>query len=304
MQNSPPPAVQRTTQATIQPAVQATLQATHSSALAFHRAPHIRRAAAWVIDNIVVLLLFSTLPQPVYFLLFPALLVTYHTMLIWSMQQTVGKALLGLEVKRISGKPTLLWALGRASLGYFVVDVVGVGTITALFTRSHRCLHDYVFGSVVTFSGAPTKAGNLLARLEQFAERQKAAVQTKTKTATILVAFWASLVSVSKTVKKVVDRLAGVAPSGATPSVAGAISLNLAAAITVAAAAASVAVSTYVPSVRYAAEWWVAPRYFLADPPAGWVQCSCPSQHPFAGALYLRDRKFERWHEGGLTCPE
>ena len=47
-----------------------------------------------------------------------------------------GKALLGLKVERVAGrKPGFLWAVGRVSLGYFIVDVLGAGVLAS---PSHR----------------------------------------------------------------------------------------------------------------------------------------------------------------------
>jgi uncharacterized RDD family membrane protein YckC len=116
----------------------------------FLPAPHSLRAVAWLIDFVLVIGIFSLLPQPVYYLGFFVLLVSYHTIFIWLVQQTIGKALVGLEVKRIGEKkPGFLWALGRSSLGYFVVDVLGVGVLAAMFNPRRQCLHDYVFGSFV-----------------------------------------------------------------------------------------------------------------------------------------------------------
>lgn len=69
--------------------------------------------------------------------------------------RTVGKAVFGLRVRRapgrdLSGRPSdLLWAVGRHSWGYLVVDVGGVGVLAALVTRRRRCWHDLAFHSEV-----------------------------------------------------------------------------------------------------------------------------------------------------------
>ena len=82
-------------------------------------APHGLRLAAWLIDLLLVVIVFSLLPQPLSyplsFLLFIALLITYHTLQIWLMKQTFGKALFGLKVTWIEDRHALIRALGRSS---------------------------------------------------------------------------------------------------------------------------------------------------------------------------------------------
>lgn len=240
--------------------------------------PHRLRIVAWLIDYLIVILVFAFLPQPLYYLLFVVLLIIiYHTVLIWLVQQTIGKALLGLEVKRVGKKASLLWAFGRASLGYVAVDTLGVGILVALFNKRRRCLHDYVFGSVVVFQGADRmKATRLLSRLIEFAERHKSAVEEKKKTIAILIlgGLWEFVLWLGCTLKKGIDFLIGQSTGSTTaettPSVVEVLSSKAAAGITlVATATTTLILGTYAPSVRYAAEWWIAPRYFGAPIPEG-----------------------------------
>lgn len=113
-------------------------------------APHGLRLAAWLIDWVIVFLLFRlALPKPSDILLLILLIVAYHTAFLWLTGATIGKAILGLRVIRSVGKPPLFWALGRSGLGYFIVDVFGVGMLASLFDRHRRCFHDRVFGSTV-----------------------------------------------------------------------------------------------------------------------------------------------------------
>ena len=84
---------------------------TMSSGETHRPAPHGLRASAWIVDLLLVLLVFAFLPQPISILLFLTLFIAYHTILIWLVGQTVGKALVGLRVNRPRGKRGILWAL-------------------------------------------------------------------------------------------------------------------------------------------------------------------------------------------------
>ncbi|MCZ6571893.1 MAG: VWA domain-containing protein [Planctomycetota bacterium] len=118
-------------------------------------APFRARIVAFALDYGIVYLLARAVgsPNPVTF--FVALFVVYHAGLQWYMQRTLGKALMGLRVIRAGHRPiTLAWALGRSTIGYFVVDLFGLGLLTSWFDRKwRRCAHDFVFGSVVVSEG-------------------------------------------------------------------------------------------------------------------------------------------------------
>jgi hypothetical protein len=103
-------------------------------------------------------------------------LILYHGALIWLTEETIGKALVGLRVRRSGKKVGLLWALGRSSIGYFVVDVFGMGAAFALLNPDHKCLHDYVFDSEVVVQGNDSK---LIERLLTFSKRLQDAVDAK-----------------------------------------------------------------------------------------------------------------------------
>ena len=180
-------------------------------------APQRLRAAAWTVDCFLLLILIATLPQPLRFLIPLGLFILYHTILVYFTQQTVGKALFGLRVERIGGTPSFLWALGRSSVGYLVIDVFGLGVVLALFNRRHLCAHDYVFGSAVVFQGPKAmKAKRMVDRLLEFGEKQAAAVAEKTaavaekkKPITVLAALWAFLTGLARWAQKATDSLAG-----------------------------------------------------------------------------------------------
>src|SRR5437660_150503 len=139
-------------------------------------APHGRRALAWVVDLAIVglvALVFTSLLQlpkllsfllgedrfphvaPRWFVLFAVLFfVAYQTSCIWLTQRTAGKAMFGLRLRRVGKRSELLWALGRTTVGYLVIDVFGVGILLAFCNRRHRCLHDLVFGSEIVLERA------------------------------------------------------------------------------------------------------------------------------------------------------
>ena len=89
--------------------------------------PHSLRLAALIIDFlIVILVVMFGLPQPVRFIFPLGLFFGYHTIRVWRFHRSFGKALLGLRV-RVGKRPTLLWSLGRSTLGYFGADLLGWG---------------------------------------------------------------------------------------------------------------------------------------------------------------------------------
>jgi hypothetical protein len=82
--------------------------------------------------------------------------VGYHTAFAWLTGSTPGKALLGLRIERLDGQRyersirRLPWLLGRTTIGYLVVDVLGLGLVLAALLPERRPAHDLVFRSVVT----------------------------------------------------------------------------------------------------------------------------------------------------------
>jgi hypothetical protein len=234
----------------------------------FIPAPHGLRAAAWLIDLAVVIIVFAFLPQPFYYLLFLALFVAYHAVQVWLRHKTIGKALLGLEVRRIGRNPGPWWSIGRASVGYLVIDIMGLGVLPAFFTRQHRCLHDVAFGSVVALEGIEKITLRTMAsRLIAFAEAHLEAVKAKKKPITILLAFWGFLLWLGKTLKTIIDFLAGLkagAAPAASPSIIAVLSTKAVVAIAATATVANAALYEYVPVVHTAVEWLIAPRYIGA----------------------------------------
>lgn len=263
--------------------------------------PHSLRAFAWLIDFLIVaLLVMFALPQPVRFIVPLALLVSYHTILVWLFHRTPGKALLGLRVARMGKRSTLLWALGRASLGYFVADLLGLGLLVALCDSRRRCPHDFVFGSFVTFEG-PEAVGvrRAFARLYELAERYKTALEKSKKPVAALVFLFSSLSYFASRIAAVINYLAGSVPAGPAPPVGIVLSQRVAALLLAGSLAISAATLAYVPALRYYGGKLFAPHYLLRQPPADWVACSCPQRHQWYGAYY----GLTLYHPSNITCP-
>jgi Tol biopolymer transport system component/uncharacterized RDD family membrane protein YckC len=137
-------------------------------------APHRYRLAAFAVDLLIVLVVFGVLAVlgrvaeealkvdlvdvRTTVIALAICIVAYLGLTVWLTNgQTIGKALFGLVERRVDGKPLsptaggFGWAIGRHSVGYLVVDVLGVGTLAALASPRRRCLHDLAFSSEVLF---------------------------------------------------------------------------------------------------------------------------------------------------------
>lgn len=179
--------------------------------------PHASRLAAFGLDLLIVgavgLAVGGGLLQ--IFTVF----VAYHTVLVWLTGQTVGKAVANLEVRRVDGgeyvRTTrgLLWALGRASLGYLLVDVLGLGLLVALWgrNRARRCAHDWVFSSQVVHRGEHDWAlPSIRERLSDFARRREEAskkVEEAQEEPRRLVNLWHWLITGALALEKLFDWL-------------------------------------------------------------------------------------------------
>src|SRR5262249_15303888 len=158
---------------------------------AIRLAPHPRRLLAFVLDIIavalpvaVVAVLCGLLGLPgvtMFVVLFLVVLLYYLTVTVWLTDQTVGKAVCGLRVRRIDGSVPktwagALWALGRHSVGYVVLDVFGIGALYALRDPRHRCPHDYGFHSEVVGVEPEALAATWTGRTKDFLKRYDEAV--------------------------------------------------------------------------------------------------------------------------------
>jgi len=176
----------------------------HAAPLALPRA----RAAAWLLDLVVLVIVFLRSPStPMW--AFLLLLVAYHTVFTYLTRQTLGKAVVGLETIRTNRAPTVWWALGRSSLGYYVVSVLGLGGLWAFVDRSRRMPHDYAFRSVVVLA----RHGNFFDRLSALAERRAKALAKASP-------FWAPVVALLGAVQGISNRISQVVNWIARPEAA------------------------------------------------------------------------------------
>lgn len=130
--------------------------------------------------------------------------VIYQTGAVWlTGGRTVGKAACNLSVRHIDRSPPrqdrggLAWAFGRASLGYLVIDMGGLGVLVALRSPRRRCLHDYAFASEVILhpdTGDPLhpcgRLERVRQRLQQFTQDREDAWQAKKEKYAFAAALW------------------------------------------------------------------------------------------------------------------
>ena len=136
--------------------------------------------------------------------------VIYQTGSVWlTGGRTIGKAACSLSVRRIDGsaprqdRAGLAWAFGRASLGYLVIDMGGLGILVGLRNPRRRCLHDYAFASEVVLhpdTGDPLhprgRLERLRQRLQQFTEDRENAWEAK-KNYTFAATLWKWLAQIT-----------------------------------------------------------------------------------------------------------
>lgn len=222
-------------------------------------APHSLRLLAWSIDLGLILLVVVWVPHASLALLL-GFFIAYHTLLTWLTQRTAGKALLGLRVERVTGrKPSFSWALGRASLGYFIVDVLGVGVVVALFNHQHRCPHDYCFGSVVSRTASRLKSpATLEDRLQEYEEQVKSARAERFKTLGALAGLLEFLRNVAAKIQAAITSIEhwlGFTTAGpADTSLGAALSLKATATLLVATTAMTGVALVAVPPLRHAVD--------------------------------------------------
>jgi hypothetical protein len=152
------------------------------------------------------------------------------------------------------------------------VDVLGLGTVDALFNRRHRCLHDYVFASeVIVEEGGALNLRVLLDRLTRYAEEQIAALEERKKTLTAIAALWFFLSKIAGTLQRIISGLArlgtGSPAPKSDPSVTKVLARKLAAGVTAVTTAVTAVVIVHVPPLKRAAEGLFKPRYILGTPP-------------------------------------
>jgi uncharacterized RDD family membrane protein YckC len=136
--------------------------------------------------------------------------VAYQTGSVWlTGGRTIGKAACNLSVRHIDGSAPrqdpagLAWAFGRASLGYLIIDMGGLGTLMALRSPRRRCLHDYAFASEVVLHPYPKgqmyprgRLERVRQRLQQFNEDRESAWEAEKKKYAFVAALWKWLVRI------------------------------------------------------------------------------------------------------------
>jgi uncharacterized RDD family membrane protein YckC len=223
-------------------------------------APHARRVLAWLLD--IGLLLFLLASQPWWSpALVLCLFVAYHGLFLWLVGQTPGKAIAGLRVERIGREPTLAWALGRSSIGYLGVDLLGLGLLYAFRDPHRRCAHDVVFGSRVVVAD---ESSGLVARLAAFAERHREAAARWKRLGAALLGLLAWTLGLARTLANALDAITPGAPAGHATAPLKLLSAKAAAGIAVATTAATAVTVAYLPPVADATRWLMEPRTFWA----------------------------------------
>lgn len=157
-------------------------------------APHPLRLLAFTIDLLLVAAATGAVALVTGSLLvYAAVLlmtwVAYHTGSVWlTSGRTIGKAACNLSVRHIDGsaprqdRAGLAWAFGRASLGYLVIDMGGLGALVALRSPRRRCLHDYAFASEVVLHPDTRDPQHPRSRLERIRQRLQQFTQDRENT--------------------------------------------------------------------------------------------------------------------------
>lgn len=223
------------------------------------------RASATAIDGLTVMVVLFFLPQPVNYAIPLVMFIAYETIFVWLTGQSPGKAICGLEVRRIGGPRRLVWALGRSSIGFFVINLGGVGSLWGLRDPHGRTLHDLVFGSDAVIKERLISVPSAARALKEWAERQLKAVDEKKGQLAIMTGLWLFLMKVATGAQRVVGPAKG--KSRHAPSAAHALGTRAIATLATATTAAAGVTILAVPGARSATHWLTAPRYVFAPAP-------------------------------------
>ena len=180
-------------------------------------APHPLRLLAFMIDLFLVAAATGTVAVVTGSLVLYAVVlliawVIYQTGAVWlTGGRTIGKAACSLSIRHIDGsaprqdRAGLAWAFGRASLGYLVIDMGGLGILVGLRNPRRRCLHDYAFASEVVLhpdTGDPLhprgRLERLRQRLQQFTEDRENTWEAKKKNYAFVTTLWKLLVRITE----------------------------------------------------------------------------------------------------------
>lgn len=180
-------------------------------------APHPLRLVAFMIDLFLVAgasgaVAVVTDSLVVYTVVLLIAWVIYQTGAVWlTGGRSIGKAACSLSIRHVDGsaprqdRAGLAWAFGRASLGYLVIDMGGLGILVGLRNPRRRCLHDYAFASEVVLhpdTGDPLhprgRLERLRQRLQQFTEDRENAWEAKKKNYAFVATLWKLLVRITE----------------------------------------------------------------------------------------------------------
>jgi uncharacterized RDD family membrane protein YckC len=180
-------------------------------------APHPLRLLAFMIDLFLVAAATGaaavvTGSLVVYAVVLLMAWVIYQTGAVWlTGGRTIGKAACSLSIRHIDGsaprqdRAGLAWAFGRASLGYLVIDMGGLGILAGLRNPRRRCLHDYAFASEVVLHPDTSdplhprgRLERLRQRLQQFTEDRENTWEAKKKNYAFVATLWKWLVRITE----------------------------------------------------------------------------------------------------------
>lgn len=228
------------------------------------------RIAAGVFDFLLVLAVTLYLSDG--YLGFPLLFVLYHTGCVWLTERTAGKALLGLRVLRSRRGPTLLWSLGRSSLGLFLVNGFGLGFLASLLDRRGRAVHDFVFGSVVVIEDAQLGL-KWSARVRDWLKLKNETLARKTELVATASGVWNFVVWINRKIEQFFDLihdgfslLEAGGKSLSTASIPAAPTLTAASISGVAATVVTGTLLAVVPGAVQIAAYIASPVYRFARP--------------------------------------
>jgi uncharacterized RDD family membrane protein YckC len=173
--------------------------------------PHPLRLAAFLIDLALVAAVAAvatalTWSLAEFIVVLVVVWVIYQTGMVWlTGGQTVGKSACGLSVQRIDGSAPdrtwagFGWAFGRASAGYLIVDMLGLGVLVALRNPRRRCVHDYVFASEVILhpADASEPSHGLMDRIDQLNKNIDVGREANTKGFAALWKLWKRLLVIA-----------------------------------------------------------------------------------------------------------
>lgn len=123
-----------------------------------------RRVVGYMIDVVILggtvvflwflVVLTLGLLGPIAALITPVLPLAYHSLLIAGPNSaTIGMRMMGIEVRRLDGgRPDLVQAFLLTVMFYATLALTGLLLLVAFFNDRHRCLHDWLSGTLTVNS--------------------------------------------------------------------------------------------------------------------------------------------------------